>query len=898
MLLLVLRGLTAARRRLAATGLAVALGVALASGAMVLGRAIERDLAGSAAAPAQAADVVVRQRVALRSALGPVRARLDTAVADTVRATPGAGAVDGVVQGFAQAMGADGLPLPGPGPAPARMGLGWPSEDALNPWRLVRGRSPSGPGEVVVDAGTARRAGLEVGQPLDVSLPEGRQRYRLVGVAALAHRDAPAATSVVLFQRDEAARRLGAGDQVDMVLADAAGGVDAALLAQRLRAALPPDVEVLTADQLDRVERAELDRGLAWLRGVLASFVAVALVAAGLLIANTFNVLVAQRARELALLRALGAHRRQVAALALGEAAGVGLLGSVAGVALGVALARLLAPVLTAFGWDTSAWSLEPSWAAVLGPAALGVVVTLAGAARPAWLASRASPLAAAREAAAEPPRPNRARGVAGLVVLAVGLLVLASAASWGAPGLVLGASAGLVGLGLAGPLLARPAARLVGLRGVGMALAAAGGALVVVAAGLALGSLADRFAPGLAAAGVLAVAAAALVVGGRSALGTAGAIARGALAREPRRVATTAGSLVVGVGVASTLLVLACSVRSGVAQAVTGTFRGDFVVVDGRSGTLGGTAGGLPPQLARDVAAVPGVDVASGVQVAQVAVDGEAQAVPAVDAATLAPIFDVGLDRGSVDDLGADGLAVQVDRAQAEGWELGDVVTVSFPTTGPEPFRLVALYRNGDLAGDLLLGVEALARRQAGPSDVQVFVGLDPAADPSRLRAELADVVARYPSARLLDPGEYRREQEARVDRVLQLALALVALAVVIAVVGVANTLALVTLERRRELALLRAVGASAGQVRAVVRWEAVVVALVGSVTGVVVGLVVAWSTLRALGEGGYRQLAVPWWQLMGVVLAAGLAGVAAAAMPARRASRVDVVRALASDG
>jgi putative ABC transport system permease protein len=425
---------------------------------------------------------------------------------------------------------------------------------------------------------------------------------------------------------------------------------------------------------------------------------------------------------------------------------------------------------------------------------------------------------------------------VAGLAALAVGGLALVGASSLGVAALVGGALVGLAGLALAGPMLARPVSRLTGHRFVGAGLVGAGAVVGTVAAGLALASLADRFGPGLVVAAGLGLASGALVVGGRSARGTAGEVARGALVREPRRVAATAGSLVVGVGVAATLLVLAASVRGGVARAVTGTFRGDFVVVDGPSGSgLGASSGGLPPQLARDLAAVPGVDVASGVRVAQVEVDGDAQAVPAVDAATLASIFDVGLDGGSVEDLGPDGLAVQVDRARAEGWQLGDLVTVSFPTTGPEPFRLVALYRNGDLAGDVLLGVEALAQRQAGPSDAQVFVGLDPSADRSELRSELTDVVSRYPSARLLDPGEYRHEQEARVDRVLQLALALVALAIVIAVVGVANTLALVTLERRRELALLRA---------------------------------------------------------------AGLAGVVAATLPARRASRVDVVHALAVDG
>jgi putative ABC transport system permease protein len=454
-----------------------------------------------------------------------------------------------------------------------------------------------------------------------------------------------------------------------------------------------------------------------------------------------------------------------------------------------------------------------------------------------------------------------------------------------------------VAGLALAGPALAAPALALASHRFAGVLLVLAGAGLAAVATGLALGSLADRFLPGLALAAVVALAAGGLVVAGRAGAGPAGALARGGLAREPRRVAATAGSLVVGVGVASTLLVLAASLRSGVAHAVDATFTGDFVVVDGPGGTFGPSSGNLGPEVAAELAQVTGVALASGVRLAQVEVDGEAQAVPAVDGAALAPVFDVGLEAGAVADLGRDGLAAQVDRARDEGWRLGDVVTVAFPTSGPEPFRLVALYRNGDLVGDLLVGVEALSSRQAEVGDVQVFVGLEPGADAARVRAQLAEVVARHPSARLLDPGEYRREQQARVDQALELALALVALAIAIAVVGVGNTLALGTVERRRELALLRAVGASAAQVRALVRWEAVAVALVGSGAGVAVGIGLAWATLGSLGYGGYRHVEVPVAQLAAVVVAAGVAGVAAAALPARRAARVDVVAGLAAD-
>ncbi len=899
MLLLALRGLVGARRRLVATGAAVALGVALAAGALVLGRAIDASLEASAAAPARAADVVVRQQVALRSTLGPVRARLPGSVVDLVRDTPGVGAAAGVVQGYAQPLDAAGTPLAGPSTNPSRLGLPWLDQAALNPWHLVAGTAPTAADEVVIDAGTARRAHLQVGQSLDVSLTSGRVPYRLVGVAALAGRDAPAASTVVLFDPAEAAHRLGSGDQVDMVLADTEVGGSATALAERLRAALPTDVEVLTAPELDRAEQAELDRTMVWLRAVLAAFVSVALAAAGLLIANTFSVLVAQRARELALLRALGAHRRQVTLLALGEAAGVGLAGSVVGVGLGLALARVLAGALAAAGWDDTGWSLGLDLTAVVIPVVLGLVVTLAGAARPAWRAGRLAPVAAVREMSAEAPAVAPARVAAGSLSLSVGIALLVSAGEGGGRVslLVAGAAAALAGLALAGPVLVAPVLRVAGLSPVAWVLLVAGAVVLLAAAAVSLASVVDGFVPGVVVAVALAAGGGGLVVAGRAGRGPTAAVARRNLHRQPRRTAATVGSLVVGVGVAATLLVLASSIRSGIGTAVERTFRGDFVVTGGSGAALGAGSGGLDPQLAVDLAAVPGVAVASGVRVAQVEVDGHPQAVPAVDADVLAPVFDVGLVAGSVADLGRDALAVHVDRARREGWQVGDTITVTFPTTGPQPFTISALYDQGDLVGDVLLDIAALDARQAAGTDLQVFVGLERGASADQMRAPLTDVVARYPSARLLEPDQYRHEQEGRIDDALALALALVALAVVIAVLGVANTLALSTVERRRELALLRAVGASAAQVRALLRWEAATVSLVGAAGGCALGVVLAWATLRAVGAGGYRQLAVPGLQLAALVALTTVAGVLAATLPARRAGRVDVVQALAED-
>jgi putative ABC transport system permease protein len=350
----------------------------------------------------------------------------------------------------------------------------------------------------------------------------------------------------------------------------------------------------------------------------------------------------------------------------------------------------------------------------------------------------------------------------------------------------------------------------------------------------------------------------------------------------------------VAAVTVVVAFVVLAGSLRTSVDRAVRQGFRGDFVVEGSGVGLTG-----LPVTLAQDLTQRPEVAAAAGFGLVWVQIGGAGTALPAVQGAALAPLFDIDVTAGDVarldDPMG--GLAVQVDRARREGWRLGSGVTVTFPTSGPVTLPVVALYRDGDLAGDLLVGRGVVDARVAGSGDQAVFVQLADGVPQAAARAALSAIVDRYPTARLSDPAEYSRRQQARIDRALVLLLALTGLALVLALVGVANAAALGTLERHRELAVLRANGASVAQLRRMLRWEAVIVALLGAAAGTVLGMASASAILRNVAEGGFRRVTLPAWPL---ALVAGLAlvtAVVAALLPGRRLGRLAVVEALAEE-
>ncbi|MDY7104345.1 MAG: FtsX-like permease family protein [Actinomycetota bacterium] len=896
MTLVILRGLLAHKTRLLTTALAVTLGVAMVSGTLVLSDTISQTLGRTLADQNAGIDAVVRQTAVLRTSFGDQRTRLPQAVLATVTATDGVAAAEGTIEGYAQVVDPSGDPI---GEGRDSIGRNWPEIDERNPWVLVEGRPPETPDEVVVDQWTADAAGVGVGDPVRLLLATEGRDMTVAGVARFGDRDSPVETSVVLFETRTAQELVGQRRELDAIVVTADPGVGPDELVERLTTTLPDGVEAVTADQYNEDQRNEQQAGLVLVEQVLVVFSTIALLTASLLIHNTFTITVTQRTRELALLRCLGGSRRQVLGSVLIEAAIVGVLAAGVGIVAGIAIAGLLQQVVTTIGFVAPAAGTVLHPRTVLAGLAAGVGVTLVASTVPAWRAARVLPVAALREVAAEKPRVPWRRTVVGIVALIVSGFFLAAGLGVGRPvgetSVVLVGIAGvgvLLGQALVGPALARPASTVVGRAPTGWAIVTAGAIAATAGLFILLGSLVDGFAVGIPLAVLIAGAAALLVPTGFAAFGVGAKLGRENVVRNPRRTASTAAALSLGVAVVAVFLVIADSVRTSVDSAVDDSFRGDYVIDSSRSG--------LNPDVAASLDALEEVDVAVGIR-RNLARIGEgspaAEAIPAADVTKLARVIDFGVVEGSVENLGPESIAVQVDRARAEGWVVGERVPVEFATTGTHLYEVGMLFEDSGLANtQVLFPIEAFEANFADQLDYFVFVALTEFADPWLARAHVQEIVNEFPAARVLDVEQFKASSTAQIDEVVGLVFAVLFLAVIVALLGITNTLALSVLERTRELGLLRALGMTPDQLRDTVRWESVIIALTGTLLGVATGTLFGWAIVRSLEDTGVRNASVPVTQLILAMVVGALVGVAASVLPARRASKLDVLEALAT--
>jgi putative ABC transport system permease protein len=359
---------------------------------------------------------------------------------------------------------------------------------------------------------------------------------------------------------------------------------------------------------------------------------------------------------------------------------------------------------------------------------------------------------------------------------------------------------------------------------------------------------------------------------------------------RNPKRTSATAAALMIGVGLVGFITIFAASAKESLRAAVDGSLAADLVVDSGSFGF-----GGLSPALAGELDALPEVAAASGVRLGLAAVDGNAVSLRAVDPVAFARVVDVELVAGRLDDLGLDGIAVHEDEAEREGLAVGDTVPVRFAETGDTRLRVAAVYAEDGVAGTHLVSLALHEANFPHRFDVSVLVDLADGAAPDRARAAVESVAGRYANAEVRDQRQYADGQAGRIDQILNLIYVLLALAVFIALLGIANTLALSILERTRELGLLRAVGMTRRQVRSAVRYESVVIALLGTVLGLAIGLFFGWAMVTALSDEG-MVLELPAGQLAVITVVGAVAGVLAAILPARRAARLDVLRAIAT--
>jgi putative ABC transport system permease protein len=832
--------IAAQKRRLLATGSAVLLGVAFLSGTLVLIRTVTDGFSHLLAEANAGTDALVRSSVQVGPGDVTERELVNGSLAGTIAAIDGVAAVAPRIESTGRIVGADGDPV-GSGPWTAG---NWVEDDRLNPYDLAEGRPPAAPGEVVIDRAAAEEGDLAVGDATVVRTPE-LVDVTVVGIATFGSADSQGSTTFAGFTTDFAEQLLmpepGAASSI-AVAADP--GVSQAELVTRIDAVLPGGVEALTGAQLtaELADEVQGDDNESFQQALLL-FAGIALVVATFSIYNTFSILVAQRTRESALLRALGASRGQVLSSVTVEALAVGVLASVAGIAAGTGLAAGLLALMRAIDLPVPASSLVLDTGVVVIALAVGVVVTLVAGLGPAIRAARVAPLAALREVAVDRSASSRLRTIAGAVLAVAGIAsTVAGGAGENLAFTGLGALATVIGVVVLGPVVARPAA-------------------AVLAAPHAVWR------------------------------GVSGVLARRNAMRNPRRIAGTAVALMIGVAVVSLFTILATSLQQSIEDAVEEQVTGDLVIV-------GEGEGGLSTDLAPAVAALPEVAAASPVGLAPVRIDGEDTLATTVDPITIESVVDLDVRQGSLRELRPDQVAITADHADSHELALGDPVTVDYPDGVSERLTVGAIYvDNLSEGGGVRLHRDAYLLHTSRPADLNLRIALADGVSEAEGEAAVQRVADRFGAPDVQTNEEVTESIAGEINQYLTIIYVLLILAIVIALMGIANTLSLSIHERTRELGLLRAVGQTRRQARTMIRGEALTVALFGTAGGLGLGLFLGWALVSALAGEGFGSFAVPVVSLVVVLVLGALVGVLAAIRPAYRAARLSILSAIAAE-
>jgi putative ABC transport system permease protein len=844
---IIIRGLLARKFRLYATALAVTLGVAFMAGTMVLTDTISKTFNNLSAGVYKGTDAEVRAKAAFNGPqlTGAQRPFISGSLVGALSRVPGVAADEGSVLGYTRLIGKNGQALGNPAAGAPTLGGNWNQVAALNPWRLLAGHAPQAANQVVIDAKSARDGHLRVGDTTTVLVNGPPQRVRIVGIIGFGTADSPGGASVVLFTTQVAQRLVAAPSKFTGILFVAKTGVSQQQLVSNLRRVLPHGIEALTGAALTKETQDQFQKSISFFGTFLLIFAVIALLVGAFMIFNTFSITVAQRTRENGLLRALGASKRQVLRSVLIEAVAVGIIASAIGLAAGVGVAAGLKALLSGLGLGLPAGGIVFTAKTIIISGLAGLAVTIVAAVSPARKAAKVPPIAAMQEVAVgSTGYGSKERVMVGTAILALGIAALFTGlfAHVGNAILVVGAGALLVffGVSVLGRTVSLPLSR-------------------------AIGAPLPRL------------------------RGVTGELARKNAMRNPQRTATSASALMIGVGLVTFIAILASSTTASVNSTIDHTFAGDIVIDSG-----GGLMGGVDPGLARQLNKLRQVSTAIGVGTGVAKIFGKPQQVSAVDPATAGKIFHVSPVQGSIADLGRTGIAVYKDVAAAEHLKLGSMVPVLFKDTGEQKLRVALIYGDATAAPAprYFLGTPAFDANFAVRYDTQVFVKKAPKVSMAAALAAVRAAATKYSGTTVMDQAAYKAETAKPVQQLLALVYTLLALAIFIALLGIGNTLGLSIFERTRELGVLRAVGMTRRQLRAAIRWESVIIALQGTVLGLLIGALFGWALVLAIGI----TFTIPVPSLVIVVVVAALAGVAAAILPSRRAAKLNILRALVS--
>jgi putative ABC transport system permease protein len=832
-----LKGLLAHKLRLLLTAMAIILGVTFISGTLVLTDTLHATFAGLFGNIYSKIDFQVRGVAQLgTNSANAVRDPIPESLLAKVQAIRGVETADGTVEGYAQFVAPDGKAIETT-EAPT-LGINYNDDPQISALRIIAGGPPVHGNDVLMDEGTAQKYGFTVGQSVRILFAGPSRTFTITGIAEFGSASNLAGATLAGFTLPTAQDVLQEPGVLDAINVVTTPGADQPAVQKDIAKVLPPGVQVVTGQTVIQENTNAVDQALSFFNTALLIFAFISLFVGAFTIYNTFSIIVGQRTRELALLRVVGASRRQVFRSVLAEAAIVGFVASAAGIGLGVLAAVGLKALISGFGISLPPGPLTFEPRTVVVGLVVGTGVTVAAAIGPARNAVRIAPVAALSDHVAETAISLKRLFVWGAVLAVAGAVLLAVGLSAPAVALVgIGAVCLFVGVAMLAPSLARPLSGMIGRP---------------------LARL----------------------------LGEPGKLGRANSMRSPRRTAQTASALMVGLALVSATAVFGASLSRSATSSVDQAISAGLIV------TPTGAEGGFSQLVPQAAAAVPGVTAETTVYAGRFEVRGLLQFLTAVTTQNLSSTVILRMTAGTPAALDAGDLLIDSTTASNDHLSVGDTVPVRFARTGPTTLRIGGIYQANALIGSYVVSdavFEAHYYSRHTPAAVLLTT--------SGSEAAVRNALAAYPNVQVQTRAQFEQSQASSVNQLLGLVYALLALAVLIALIGIINTLMLSVIERTREIGLLRAVGMRRRQVRSMVRSEAVILAVFGAIIGIVIGTPMGLALVAALRQQGINETVVPVSNLIIFLVLAGVLGLLAATWPARRAAKLDVLAAIATE-
>jgi putative ABC transport system permease protein len=835
-----LRGLRARKLRLALTALAIVVGVTFVSGTLILTDTLHHTFDSLVGNVYSKIDLQIRGKATLGSGAytgadsTTDRKPVPESIAAAVRRLPGVEYVDGSVAGYAQFVQGASNDL-GNGGAQA-LGFSFDANPQLSVLHLVAGRPPTNSHDVVMDKATATKYGFKLGSRVRVLLSGPSQTFTITGIVTFGGDNDLVGATLAGFYLPTAQKLFNTRGEYDTIDVLAKPGADKAQLQQAITKILPPGVQVVSGQTVVSEETNLINSDLSFISTALLLFAFISLFVGAFTIFNTFSITVGQRTRELALLRVVGASRRQLFRSVLGEAALTGFVASLIGLGLGILAALGLVALLKAFGITLPSAPLVFKARTVVVAIGVGVGVTVLSSIGPARRAVRIAPIAALVDHLEEEPDSLRRRVAFGAAVAIGGLVAVVAGVLEPAIALVgLGALAVFIGMGMLAPIVSRPLS----------------GALGRPLAGI---------------------------------FGVAGKLGRENTMRSPRRTAQTASALMVGLALVSTIAVYGASLSQTATSDVDSAINAQYLV----GGTLSSS---VLPAIRR----IPGVNTVTTAYEGQFEVRGSLASLIAATTANLPKTVNLITSSGrGAPALAAGDLLIDTTTANADHLKVGSRVAVKFAQTGGSTLRVGGIFKPNPLLGSYLVGASFFATHFHDPVPTAVLIATDSGAQ--HVGRALNRLLNPYPVS-VQTRAQFEHSAEASVDELVGLVYVLLALAVLVALIGVVNTLMLSVFERTHEIGLLRAIGMKRRQVRSMIRSESVIIALFGAVIGIVIGTGLGVAMASSLRRQGVTDIVMPYGSLVVFLVLSALLGLAAASWPARRAARLDVLDAIAAE-